>query len=366
MEFLKRFLIKETILIFFLVLAGILSIFTDVNSERLFASVDWSTVIVLTGLLFITKGLEDSGYFEQAATFLSKRVKTERGAAFVFTFFTLLTSMFLTNDIALFVIVPLTLTFFSAIENDLLKIVAIEAVAANAGSVLTPIGNPQNIFLWHKWGVSFFSFALNMLPLFSVLTVILTIAVFLSFPSKPIKPSDNSEAKEKKPALFLFSILFLIAFVFAAEFKKAHILLPFIAGFYLLFFRKTALKTDFLFIILFITVFIDMYLLYQNRFVSNAFRFLSTESSRGILIYSAVFSQFISNVPAAVYLSKFSANYKAIAYGVNIGGFGFFIGSFANLIAIRLGKDKRIFLHFHKISVPYFFIALILAVFLFT
>ena len=360
MEYLKKFFLKETILIFFLMLAGVLSLFTEADAERLFASVDWKTITVLTGLLFITKGLEDSGYFEKAANLLANKVKTERGIAFVFTFFTLTISMFLTNDIALFIAVPLTLTFFSAVENDLLKIVAIEAIAANAGSVLTPIGNPQNIFLWHRWNISFFKFVQNMFPLFFILTLVLAFTVFISFPAATIKPSENKGTEKTNPTLFASSLLFLITFIVAAEFGKAHILLPFIAGFYILFFRKTAINVDFLFVVLFIVVFMDMYLLYQIKGINKLFFFLETASRQTVLTVSAFLSQIMSNVPAAVYISKFSNHYKAIAYGVNIGGFGFFLGSFANLIALRLGKDKKILYQFHKISIPYFFAVLCL------
>ena len=364
MKFFKDFVAKEIFLIIFLILAAILLMFSNQSIKDLPSLVDWETIAVLTGLLLITKGVEESGYLEKIVLFFSKKAKTEKTVALLFVLLTAFLSMFLTNDIALFIIIPFTIIFFKTVENDLTRLIVLEALAANAGSALTPIGNPQNIFLWNKWEISFFQFVFNLFPLFLILISVLILFTISMFPQKPIVQNKNDIKKQKKPALFKWSLILLPLFIIAIETDNTHIALPLIVVFYLIFFHQIIKKVDYLFIALFIVVFIDMHLIAQLGIVKVLLSHFDFTKGSHTYFFSAFLSQFISNVPATVLISKFSTNYKAIAYGVNTGGSGLFIASFANIIALRLYKKKGLFKEFHKISIPYFIITLLIASFL--
>ena len=143
------------------------------------ALVDWPTMATLTGLLVLTKGLEVSGAMHWLGRRLIGLMATERAAAVWLVIAAALLSTVLTNDVALFVIVPLTLGICRITPLPTTRLVVFEALAVNAGSALTPIGNPQNRFLWQLSGSSFGGFVLHMLPLVAVM---LTLPVVLTRP----------------------------------------------------------------------------------------------------------------------------------------------------------------------------------------
>ena len=131
-----------------LILLGLLlACFAPFSLRQLPAAVDWSTILTLGGLLMLTKGIEASGYFDVLGRRLVQRFQSERSLALFLTAAAALLSTFLTNDVALFILVPLTLTLRRYSSLPIARLVIFEALAVNAGSLLTPIGNPQNILL---------------------------------------------------------------------------------------------------------------------------------------------------------------------------------------------------------------------------
>lgn len=114
--------------------------------------VDWRTIIALFGLLVITTGIRESGYLQRASKQLLKNIGSERSLAISLIITAALLSTILTNDVALFIVLPLTLTLQDILSNDIKNLIIFEVIAVNVGSALTPIGNPQNLFLWHSWG----------------------------------------------------------------------------------------------------------------------------------------------------------------------------------------------------------------------
>jgi len=321
--------------------------------------VDWNTIIALSGLLLITMGIKESGFFFFLAYRISRQIKNERFLALFLIFVSAVLSMFLTNDIALFIIVPLTLSLQDISDNDYSKMVVFEAIAVNVGSSLTPIGNPQNIFLWHKWGISFPDFVNELAPLILLLSVLLFIFTYFSFPSKPITQNHSQHPIVERKMFFLSSVL-LILFVFAIDLKFEKYFLIIILLSFLLFYRKVIIKAEWALVLLFIFIFIDIHLLSKLRVIHNLFSRLDFSNMNTIYFSGAFLSQIISNVPTTVLLSHYSSNFKIIAYGVNIGGNGLLIGSFANLIALNFMNSKSKYFIFHIYSISFFFITLIL------
>ncbi|WP_323073265.1 SLC13 family permease [Mycetohabitans endofungorum] len=137
------------------------------------AQVDWQTVMTLAGLLMLTKAVEYSGFLTWASHRLVRRIHSERGLALWLVLLAAGLSTLLTNDVALFVVVPLMLSLHALVPLPVGGLVVLVALAVNAGSILTPFGNPQNLFLWQRSGESFLAFIVALAPLCAALMAVL-------------------------------------------------------------------------------------------------------------------------------------------------------------------------------------------------
>ncbi len=226
--------------------------------------------------------------------------------------------------------------------------------------------NPQNLFIWHSWGISFLDFVLKLFPLTLLLSVILFIFVFAIFKSKKIEINENnSEEIRYDKKLFALSISLLILFTISISIGFSLYIFLGILILFLIINYKIILKTDWLIIAFFIVIFVDLKVISQIPAVYNVVKKIDFNQSRNVFLTSTIFSQFMSNVPASVFMSNFSKNWFAISYGVNLAGNGFFIGSLANVIALRMANEKGIWKDFHKYSIPYFLITLVLSYLIF-
>jgi Na+/H+ antiporter NhaD/arsenite permease-like protein len=324
---------------------------------RLTGLVDWDTIITLSGLLLITTGIKESGLFYLVAYRISRRIDNERLLALFLIFVSALLATFLTNDIALFIIVPLTLCLQRISVRDYSKTIVFEAIAVNVGSSLTAIGNPQNIFLWHQWGISFLGFIREMVPMVLILTAWLFVAVFFSFPARRIKLVNHQHPVVDRQ-LFYISAALLAAFIASIEWRTQGYFLLIILAILAIIRTKIIVKTDWGLVLLFIVVFIDLNLICQIKAMQQLLNVLDFNSSHALFLVGAGLSQAISNVPSAILLADYTVDFRMIAYGVNIGGNGLVIGSFANLIALHFIKARGKYLLFHIYSVPYFIVTL--------
>ncbi len=344
----------------FLLLFILLSVIYPEKVKNYPYFVDWKTIITLAGLLIISTGIKESGYFYHVPRKILIKLKSERVLALFLIFLSALLSTFLTNDVCLFIVIPLTITLQKILKNDIVKMIIFEAIAVNVGSLLTPIGNPQNLFLWHEWDISFVSFIIKMFPLFILLLFILTIFILPIFSDKKLKFSGDESRNDIKKDIFMISFLFLIACLLALQLKLAPYLLPAIFAIYLVLNKKMLLKVDWAMLFLFVIIFIDFHLISEIGLISNFVNSIDLSNSRNVFLFSLTASQIMSNVPASIFLSKFSSNWLAIAYGVNVGGNGIIIASLANVIALRMIKDRKILFTFHKYSLAYLLISAVM------
>jgi len=334
-----------------------LALSIGVRINKIPTLVDWQTITTLSGLLIVTAGIKESGLFYFLACRISRRIDSERLLALFLVFLSAVLSMFMTNDIALFIMVPLTLSLQEISGNDYSKLIIFEAIAVNVGSALTPIGNPQNIFLWHQWGISFSVFVREMAPLVLLMSTILLVMTLLCFASRKIKVSIRDPIIVDRK-LFALSSFALVAFTVAVELQYEQYALPVIFLTFLLFYKKILVKTDWGIIILFIVVFINMNLILEFQAMQHMLALFDFGNVRTLFLTGAFFSQAISNVPSAILLTNYSIDFKTIAYGVTIGGNGLLIGSFANLIALRFTQKPVNYLVFHYYSLPYYLLTL--------
>lgn len=314
--------------------------------------VDWPTVTVLAGLLVLTKGLELSGALARAGAGLAARMPTERALALLLVTATALLATVLTNDVALFVMVPLTLALRHGGPLPVNRLVVFEALAANAGSVLTPVGNPQNLFLWQRSGLPFADFIAAMAPLAALLALPLLAMTAAAFSGRRLAPLRAVPAPPLDRGLLLLSLALYLPFLILADLRQAPLALALLAALFFLLRREALMRADWGLILVFILMFIDLRLLARLPQAQALLEGAGLEQPQNLFLAGVAASQAISNVPATILLAGFSRDWLTLAYAVNVGGFGLALGSLANLIALRMARDRRAWIAFHAWSVP--------------
>lgn len=316
------------------------------------ALVDWPTIEVLTGLLLLTQGLEASGILARLARYLVARAPHERGVALMMVASAAILSSIVTNDVALFVVVPLTLSIAATARLPTARLVIFEALAVNAGSCLSPVGNPQNLFLWQRSGTSIIGFVAAMAPLCALCVAALFLLTFAAFPRRSLHLTASAAAPVNTRILALSGLPYL-PFLVLADFHHTAIALACVGIIFILGARSVLARVDWPLLGVFILMFIDLRLLAAQPWVHAAITDAAPLQRGHLYWLGIVFSQLISNVPASILLAQYSHDWHTLAVGVNIGGFGLAIGSLASIIALRLLGQPRAWLTFHAWSIPF-------------
>jgi len=316
--------------------------------------VDWPTIATLTGLLLLTAGIETSGLLHHLTGSILRRIPDERWLALFLLSSSALLATVLTNDIALFILVPLTLSLRRHTVLPVRRLVIFEALAVNTGSMLTPIGNPQNIFLWQTSGVHFQEFMAAMWPpVLIAIVCLLGFAVF-AFRSRPLHLSGLEISVPIRQPLLYASLLLFVPFLVLADIRHAGIALLLVAAVFLLLFRTALRHLDWPLLLVFVVMFVDLRLVAELPWVRTALGVLDLAHPLTLYSTGVLLSQGMSNVPATILLSHYSADWRTLAWAADVGGFGLVIGSLANLIALRLGRQPGSFWAFHAWSLPFF------------
>jgi Na+/H+ antiporter NhaD/arsenite permease-like protein len=347
-------LAKADPLLTILLLAAVLLIAIHPLAPRHYASlIDWPTLQALTGLLVLTRGIEHSGALQHAARALLARVRSLRQLALLLVSLSAALSTVLTNDVSLFLVVPLTLGIARIAEVPLTRLVIFEALAVNAGSALTPIGNPQNLLLWHQAGSSMLSYARSMLPGVAIMSLLLLLLTAIMFRSRSITLNlPKAEAGIDRRLLSTAAGL-LALFLVLLELQAALPGMLLVLAVFALLFREVLRAVDWKLLLIIGLMFIDLGALAALPELVRLLPQLPLDRAPQVYWAGVLLSQFISNVPAAILLSPLTHLTPALALGVNVGSFGLAIGSLANLIALRQVRGLAIYRQFHLISVPF-------------
>ena len=329
--------------------------------SQLAERVHWTTIAVLTGLMLLSRALELSGYLTLWGRRLLVHLRGERRLAMGLVIFSGLLSAVVTNDVALFIVVPLTLSLASMAALPIARFIVFEAMAVNAGSSLSPIGNPQNLYLWQRSGIGFSDFLWTMLPLGVGLMLLLLMLIPLAFPKASIRleaPSTEATKRQQKPlwAALIGYPLFLVAVDMGWT-------MPAMAGVFLamlLVARRAVFSIDWLLLVVFILMFINLSMVGELSIVQQAIGTMR-QWPGGDISVGVLLSQVISNVPATLLLAE-ESEWQPLAWGVSVGGFGLVIGSMANLIALRLARQPGMWREFHYWSLPILGLAWLFAV----
>lgn len=333
------FIKKEAVLCVSGVLA-VISCFIVPPSAKYAEYIDLRVLVLLFCLMAVVAGIRQTGAFDVICDVLLKKFRSIKAIGLVLVLLSFFMSMLLTNDVALVTIVPFTLLMFENISGEKkaraeIVLLVLETAAANLGSMLTPMGNPQNLYLYSKFNLTFSEFFTIIFPYSALSLVMLICSVFLFLPKLRIEMSEKPNGSAKlngrvKP--IIFAILFAVNMLTILRILDYRILFAIIVVAVLILDRRLLLKVDYSLLLTFVFFFV---------FVGNlgAIPALS-ESLQRILHGSEVrvsvaLSQVISNVPAAILLSGLSDNASALIIGTNLGGLGTLIASMASLITYK-------------------------------
>lgn len=296
--------------------------------------VDLRTIVLLYCLMVVVAGAGKAGAFTALAHSLCVRAKSSRALCLVLVLLCFFSAMLITNDVALLTFVPFAVTVLAMSGEGRLTapVLVLQTVAANLGSMLTPPGNPQNIHLFSYYNMRAGEFFSATLPVCGV-SLVLLVVLCLCMKRETAAVDFGEYPGLDKKLLLVSAALFVLSLLVVFRVLPWPVLLAAVLAAFRIFDRSLLKKADFLLLLTFGFFYL---------FVGNLSRIDAVREALGSLLtgrelaVSALASQVISNVPAAVLLSGFTGNGKALLLGVNIGGLGTPIASLASLISLKL------------------------------
>lgn len=357
--------IKRESVLFIAVVLAIFSMFVVTPDEQYISYIDFRTLAILFSLMAIVSGFRKLGIFDMLAKKMLSSVKSLRGLTAVLIFLCFFTSMVITNDVALITFVPFTIIIMNQMGEDfknkwLLKIVALQTIAANLGSMFTPIGNPQNLYLFGISNLNILDFFMLMLPFTLIAFVLLIIYIFATCRTKEFSVNGNTDktdniadtyknqatsinentskadniagTNKNKKKLIVYIILLILSILCVGRIIPYQLIFILVFMYTILRDRKILLEVDYPLLATFAALFIFIGNIERVSAFSN---FLQSIISEHEIITSVVASQIMSNVPAAILLLQFTDNISKLIIGINIGGLGTIIASMASLISFK-------------------------------
>lgn len=336
----KDFLKNEIVLIISFVLA-VASAFVVTPNQGYIDYIDFKTLALLLCLMAVMSGLNGLGVFGLLAEKLLRFANTTRSLTLWLCSLCFFSSMLITNDVALITFVPFSVVALkmSGKEKLLIPLVTLETVAANLGSMLTPVGNPQNLYLFSAFNMEIADFFAAVLP-YAVLSFVLIVISAFFIKKESITTVSQGKSEEINTKLcMLYAALFLVALLTVFRVIPYGITLAVSVVLILVFDRKALAKVDYSLLFTFIFLFVFIGNLGNIGSVSS---FLGETVKGNEVAAGIAASQVFSNVPAALLLSGFTDNIKDLLIGVNLGGLGTLIASMASLISFKFVAKEKI------------------------
>ena len=337
MKILKLLIKNETVFCVSFVLA-VLSSFVVRPDMAYLAYPDYRTLALLFCLMIIVAGFQSLGVFAMLGHLLLKRAGSIRGLSLVMVLLCFFSSMVITNDVTLITFVPFTILVFrmTGRVERVLKLIVLETIAANLGSMATPIGNPQNLYLYSVSGLSLGEFAWAVLP-YAGLSLLLLAAAVLIERDEPlldvvVKERSEKTGREIFRGMAPFLILLILCLLVVFRVLPYQPVLVCVIAAVAVVDRKLFWSADYFLLLTFLCFFV--FIGNMKRIPEISELLVSVVQGRELLT-GILASQVISNVPAAILLSGFSGDFAALLTGVNLGGLGTLIASLASLISFK-------------------------------
>ena len=359
-------LLKKELMLTVSVIAAIAALIITPPSWELFSDIDWRTLGTLFMMLTVLEGFKKENIFRPLLK-LAGNIRSMAGLSLFLVFSVFFSSMFVTNDVSLIIFVPLTIILFRAggKERYILPVISMENIAAVRGSLLTPFGSPQNLFIYGQSGVSAWRFISYMFPIW-ILSGVLLVGFVLFLYRRNVREKTEIESfrfiGEWKPQDRVRRIAYLVVFalvittiVTRTSLWMWAVVIVAVAVFFID--RRILMKTDYVLLLTFFCFFIFSSSVARNEAIST---FLSRAVANHEYVWSILLSQVISNVPASIVLYPFAVNRGALLYGLDSAGLCTLIGSLASVINYRLyvrdypGDGKRFILVFTLVSLAFF------------
>ncbi|MBQ2686498.1 MAG: citrate transporter [Clostridia bacterium] len=319
-----------------LCIAAVLAVFTALivpPDKDYLGYFDLKTLSCLFATLAVICALKNIKFFTIIACKIVSKAGNVRALALALVYITFIGSMFIANDMALITFLPLGYIALCSTgkEKYMAHLFITQNIAANLGGMLTPFGNPQNLFIFTKFSVPTLEFMSIMAPPFIVSILLFTLSCII-LPKEKLDIIDDESVKLPKKRTAFYLILFALTVVMVFRVLPYYVCLPIILIAILISDRSALKKVDYALLFTFVFFFIIAGNISRIDLVSEFFSSLLEKST----FLTSVFScQIISNVPSAILLSEFTENYKELLLGVNIGGAGTLISSLASLITFK-------------------------------
>lgn len=294
---------------------------------------DLKTLACLFSVLAVVCALRNVRFFYWLALRVVRTFKTMRLCALALVYVTFIGSMLIANDMALLTFLPLGFYVLkvSGKEKYMAVLFILQNIAANLGGMLTPFGNPQNLYLYSKFNIPDGEFVSVMLPSFLLSIVMFTLCCVIFFRNERIDvPNEIIRPEPLRVSLYL--VLFALSIVMVFRFIPYYIGLAVIFTVLLFADKKALVKVDYPLLLTFVFFFVFAGNMAR---IAPVMEFLTSLLEKNTLLFSTLSCQFISNVPSAILLSQFTNDYRSLLVGVNIGGTGTLIASLASLITFR-------------------------------
>lgn len=356
---------KDTVLMIAWILA-IFSCFFVKPSLSYLGYIDYTTLVLLFCLMVIVNGLQKIKLFEQIAIFFLKKIKTTQQLDLILMSLCFFFSMLITNDVALITFVPLTIVVLKILKKEerVIHIVVLQTLAANLGSMCTPIGNPQNLFLYTYFHMSLSDFLLTILPFVFISFLLLSGQILFQRNHQIQSPKIYQKYDTDITYLSIYLVLFVLCLCSVLHLFSIFYLLPVIIIVCGFIDKKTIIKVDYLLLLTFVGFFIFIGNLKNMEIIAQ---FLNQIVNGYEIAISVICSQVFSNVPTTILLSGFTDHIHDLLIGVNIGGLGTLIASMASLISYkyiaRIYPDykSQYFISFTKSNILYLIILCLFA-----
>lgn len=325
--------IKENAVLVIAIIAALATSFIIPPDAKYLEYFDLKTLSCLFCVLAVVCALRNIRFFYTLAREIVRRFKNSRVAILALVYITFIGSMLIANDMALLTFLPLG--YFILHTTKKKKYLAftfiMQNIAANLGGMLTPFGNPQNLYLYSKFNIPDGEFVSIMFPPFILAIALITVCC-LVFVKKEALEIEETEVKLPVGRVIVYLGLFAIAILMVFRFMPFWIGLIIIPLALLFLDKKALLQVDYGLLFTFVFFFIFAGNMGRIGAVRDFFSYLLNINT---LVFSAMSCQFISNVPSAILLSQFTDNYRELLLGVNIGGAGTLIASLASLITFK-------------------------------
>lgn len=370
-KILKNILKNETVFCVSFLLA-VLSAFFVRPDEVYLTYPDWRTIALLFCLMILVAGLRSRGVFTLMGHALLKRAGSMRALSAIMVLLCFFSSMIITNDVTLLTFVPFTMLVFrmTGHEERIVKLTVLETIAANLGSMATPIGNPQNLYLYSISDLTAAEFAAAVLP-YAGLSLLLLLAAVLVGRDEPLVEvemgeKDGTDARKMAVDIAPFLVLLLLCLLVVFRVLPYIPVLLCVAVAMVALNRRLYLEVDYFLLFTFLFFFIFVGNLKRIPLVSEAL--ISVVEGRELLTGILV-SQVMSNVPAAILLSGFTDHIQPLLTGVNLGGLGTLIASLASLISYKIvtreypqsrGKFMKVFTFWNVLFLALLFMEAVL------